>query len=156
MNVFANSRILINKLMKTSTAFVLILAILWAITCSGQSSRLPQRRSMSRSVQPSADEATRAWASFWRVIVPAINTKNRAALKRVMPQDFSDGLETVTPDAWFKFIDSRRLWKDLQKSFAGGTVTYRDQAVPTRLTRDRTLYFEFRNGRWYFAGVMGD
>jgi hypothetical protein len=141
--------------MKTFIAFTLILTFLWA-TGNGQSSRLPQRRSMSRSVQPSADEATRAWPSFWRVIVSAINTKNRAALKSMMPREFFDGLEIVTPDEWFKFVDSRRLWRDLQKSFRGGTVTYRDQAVPTRLTRDRTVYFEFRNGQWYFAGVMGD
>lgn len=86
----------------------------------------------------------------------AIKTKNRVALKSMMPREFFDGLEMVTPDEWFKFVDSRRLWRDLQKSFRGGTITYRDQAVPTRLTKDRTLYFEFRNSRWYFAGVMGD
>jgi hypothetical protein len=157
VNVFADSRMLNNKLrMKVFTALTLILVSLSATTGNGQSSRLPQRRSTSPFVQPSADEATRAWPSFWRVIVPAINTRNRAALKSMMPREFFDGLEIVTPDEWFKFVDSQRLWRDLQKNFRGRTITYRGQAVPTRLTRDRTLYFEFRNGRWYFAGVMGD
>jgi hypothetical protein len=29
--------------------------------------------------------------------------------------------------------------------------------VPTKLTRDNAYYFEFRkDGKWYFAGVVGD
>jgi len=62
-----------------------------------------------------------------------------------------------------KFIDENERsgsWRDLRKSFAKGTVVNRiwsSKGVPTRVTRDKGYYFEFRKDkRWYFAGVVGD
>jgi hypothetical protein len=64
---------------------------------------------------------------------------------------------------WLRFIDENERkgsWRDLQKSFARGTIVNKEwpsKGVPTRITRDKFYYFQFRkDGKWYFAGVVGD
>src|SRR6185312_5174110 len=49
--------------------------------------------------------ANQAWPAFWRQFLAAINTRNRSALKGVMPDDFYDGGGGLNPDEWIKFID---------------------------------------------------
>jgi hypothetical protein len=107
--------------------------------------------------------AERTWASFWRQFTLAINKKDHAALLRMMPSDFFDGGGGLTPKEWLKFIDENERngsWRDLRKSMAGGAKinrTWSAKGVPTKLTRDNAYYFEFRkDGKWYFAGVVGD
>jgi hypothetical protein len=107
--------------------------------------------------------AERAWPGFWRQFTLAINRKDHAALLRMMPSDFLDGGGGLTPREWLKFIDENEAkgsWRDLQKSMAGkakfdGALSVK--RVPTKVTRDKAYYFEFRkDGKWYFAGVVGD
>jgi len=81
----------------------------------------------------------------------------------MMPSDFFDGGGGMTPKEWLNFIDEnerRGSWQDLRRSMARGTRINRDwssKGLPTRVTRDNGYYFEFRkNGKWYFAGVVGD
>ncbi len=81
----------------------------------------------------------------------------------MMPNDFFDGGGGSTPSEWLRFIDQNERkgsWRDLQKSFAQGTVINRNwpsKGIPTRVTKDNRYYFEFRKDkRWYFAGVVGD
>jgi hypothetical protein len=107
--------------------------------------------------------ANRSWQSFWRQITAAINKKDRVALRKMMPNDFFDGGGGLTPSEWLQFIDDNEgngSWRDLQKSFAQGTVINRKwsaKGIPTRVTKDNGYYFEFRKDkRWYFAGVVGD
>ena len=107
--------------------------------------------------------AERTWANFWRQFTLAINKKDHAALLRMMPPDFFDGGGGLTPKQWLKFIDENEpngSWRDLRKSVAGGTKTNRiwsAKGTPTKVTRDNAYYFEFRkDGKWYFAGVIGD
>jgi hypothetical protein len=107
--------------------------------------------------------ANRSWQSFWRQIATAINKKDRVALRKMMPNDFFDGGGGLTPSEWLKFIDENERngsWRDLQKSFAQGTVinrTWSAKGLLTRVTKDNGYYFEFRKDkRWYFAGVVGD
>ena len=107
--------------------------------------------------------AEKAWADFWHQFTLAINKKDHAALLRMMPPDFSDGGGGLTARQWLKFIDAnetRGSWQDLRKSMAGGAKTNRTwsaKGVPTKVTRDNAYYFEFRkDGKWYFAGVVGD
>jgi hypothetical protein len=117
------------------------------------------------SQTPAARIATaeRTWASFWRQFTLAINKKDHAALLRMMPSNFFDGGGGLTPKEWLKFIDENERngsWRDLRKSVAGGTKidrTWSAKGVPTKVTRDNAYYFEFRrDGKWYFAGVVGD
>ena len=105
----------------------------------------------------------RAWPGFWRNFTAAINKKDHAALLKMMPSDFSDGGGGLSPSEWLKFIDENEgqgSWRDLRKSVAGGAKINRDwssKGIPTKVTRDRGYYFEFRkDGKWYFAGVVGD
>jgi hypothetical protein len=107
--------------------------------------------------------AEKTWASFWRQFTLAINKKDQTALLRMMPPNFVDGGGGLTPKEWLKFIDKNEpngSWRDLQKSMAGGANinrTWSGKGVPTKVTRDNAYYFEFRkDGKWYFAGVVGD
>jgi hypothetical protein len=107
--------------------------------------------------------ANQSWPSFWRRVTSAINSKDRVDLLKMMPDNFSDGGGGLTASEWLKFIDENERngsWKDLQKSFSRGSLIHSQwsaKGIPTRVTRDKHYYFEFRkNKRWYFAGVVGD
>jgi hypothetical protein len=107
--------------------------------------------------------ANRSWSSFWQQFTAAVNKKDRGALLKMMPRDFSDGGGGLTASEWLQFIeqnDKKGSWKDLKHSFAQGTVfnkKWSRKGTPTRVTRDNGYYFEFRKDkRWYFAGVVGD
>ena len=107
--------------------------------------------------------AERSWPGFWRQFTVAINKKDHASLLRMMPSDFSDGGGGLTPKEWLSFIDENERsgsWRDLQRSMARGAKinrTWSAKGVPTKVTRDKAYYFEFRkDGKWYFAGVVGD
>jgi hypothetical protein len=107
-------------------------------------------------------DANRRWVGFWRQFTVAVNKKDRDAIKKMMPDDFFDGGGGLTPSEWLRFIDENERngsWKDLQRSVATGTVKNRkwsSKGIPTKVTRDNRYYFEFRKGRWLFAGVVGD
>jgi len=108
-------------------------------------------------------EANRRWPSFWRQITAAINNKDRVALLKMMPDNFDDGGGGLTASEWLKFIDENKRngsWRDIQKSFARGTIVNKNwpsKGTPTRVTRDNAYFFEFRKDKkWYFAGVVGD
>jgi hypothetical protein len=107
--------------------------------------------------------ANASWQSFYSRFRAAVNKRDRAAMLRVMPGNFFDGGGGGTASEWLQFIDENAKngsWRDLQNSFAGGTVINRDwssKGVPTRVTKDNLYYFEFRKDKkWYFAGVVGD
>jgi hypothetical protein len=107
--------------------------------------------------------ADRAWAGFWRQFTAAVNKKDRVALKTMMATNFADDSGGLNATEWLRFIDENERkgsWRDLQKSFARGTIVNKEwpsKGVPTRITRDKFYYFEFRkDGKWYFAGVVGD
>jgi hypothetical protein len=107
--------------------------------------------------------ANGAWASFWRQFTAAVNKKDRVAVRKMMADNFADESGGLNATEWLRFIDENERkgsWRDLQKSFARGTVVNKEwpsKGVPTRITRDKFYYFEFRkDGKWYFAGVVGD
>jgi len=121
---------------------------------------------LSSFAQKPADKnatASQSWPGFWRQFTTAINKKDRTALLKMMPEDFSDGGGGLTAGEWLQFIDENERkgsWRDLQKSFARGTVVDKNgskKGKQTRVTRDNAYYFEFRKDKkWYFAGVVGD
>ena len=141
----------------------LILLGVWLILvgcASGQSSTKPRPTPPSRAVIVAANKA---WPAFWRVFLAAVKSKDHSALKKRMPDDFQDGGGGLNPDEWLQFIDENAKngsWRDLQKSFAAGTVFSKEwtkEGLPTRVTKDNGYYFEFRkDNRWYFAGIAGD
>jgi len=116
------------------------------------------------SAQNKTDSAAnRAWASFYAQFTAAVNKKDRVALKKMMAGNFADDSGGLNASEWLRFIDENERkgsWRDLQKSFARGTIVNKEwpsKGVPTRITRDKFYYFEFRkDGKWYFAGVVGD
>src|SRR3984893_3184823 len=73
--------------------------------------------------------ANRSWPSFWQQFIVAVSKKDRVALLRMMPPDFFDGGGGSTASEWLHFIaenDRNGSWKDLEHSFAQGTVFKRD------------------------------
>ena len=107
--------------------------------------------------------ANASWQSFYTAFRAAVDKRDRAAMLRMMPGDFFDGGGGGTASEWLQFIDGSAKngsWRDLQKSFAQGTVINRNwssKGIPTRVTKDNGYYFEFRRDKkWYFAGVVGD
>lgn len=137
----------------TKTSYFLTTLVLLCVP----SVTLPQSSSARIAV------AERSWPTFWRQFTAAINKKDHDALLKVMPTDFSDGGGGLSAKEWLQFIDENERngsWRDLRKSVARGARTNRDwsrKGVPTKVTRDNHYYFEFRkDGKWYFAGVVGD
>ena len=137
--------------MKTNRILAMVLLLLAASATFAQTSRATNAA------------ANRSWQSFWRQITTAINKKDRVALRKMMPNNFDDGGGGLTPSEWLKYIDENERngsWRDLQKSFAQGTVVNKNwpaKGIPTRVTKDNRYFFEFRKDKkWYFAGVVGD
>src|SRR5882672_4204527 len=50
-------------------------------------------------------DANRSWPSFWRQVTAAVNKKDRAALIRMMPDNFDDGGGGLSGREWLKFMD---------------------------------------------------
>lgn len=116
----------------------------------------------SQSTASRIATAERSWPPFWSQFKMAINKKDHAALLRVMPSDFFDGGGGYNAKEWLKLMDEneqRGSWRDIKRSVAGGAKTHRAwsaKGMPTKVTRDNGYYFEYRRGKWYFAGVVGD
>ena len=107
--------------------------------------------------------ANASWQSFYTAFRTAVSRRDRVAMQWMMPDDFFDGGGGGTASEWLRFIDEnakKGSWRDLQKSFAKGTVidpSSSRKGIPTRITKDNRYYFEFRKDKkWYFAGVVGD
>src|SRR5438034_11720696 len=85
--------------------------------------------------------ANRSWPSFWRQITAAINKKDRAALKKMMANNFSDESGGLNGTELLKYIDEnarKRSLRDLQKSFTKGTKVNKNwlsKGNSTKLTK---------------------
>lgn len=137
----------------TRKSYFLATLVLLCIPCATVSQSSSSRMSV----------AERSWPTFWRQFTTAINKKDHAALLKLMPTNFSDESGGLNGKEWLKFMDENERngsWRDLQKSVAGGAKVNKNwpsKGVPTKVTRDNHYYFEYRkDGKWYFAGVVGD
>lgn len=101
--------------------------------------------------------AGKSWNMFWTQFSSAVKSKNKAAVKRLMVSEsnFLDGGGGETRDEWLSRI-AKCCWREVQKSVAGGTVPYNEGDFQGRITKDRTLIFQYTGNKWRFAGVMGD
>ena len=97
------------------------------------------------------------WNTFWKQFSSAVKSKNKAAVKRLMVSEsnFLDGGGGETRNEWLNRI-AKCCWSDMQRSVAGGTVSYSESGFKGRITKDQTLLFQYTGGKWYFAGAMGD
>ena len=102
-------------------------------------------------------------AGFWQQFTAAANKNDRVAFRKMMAPNFADDSGGLKGTEWLRFMDENERqgsWRDFQKSLARGTIVHKawsSKGVPTRITKDQFYYFEFRkDGKWYFAGVVGD
>ena len=102
--------------------------------------------------------AAKSWNSFWTQFSSAVNSKNKAAVKKLMASenDFSSGGGGETRDEWLAMIEKEKIWGLLQKAVKGGAKSYSYEGKPSRVTRDNQLIFVFIRGRSRFVGPMGD
>jgi hypothetical protein len=120
-----------------------------------------------RLVRENTDSANASsrddWESFWKSFRVAINTRNRAALRKTMGSEFSwPGEGAVSPNVWLEFQDRtnawRTLWRDMQRSIASGTKPYHDSSDrrETRVTNDKAMLFQRGDdGKWRWIGFLG-
>lgn len=139
---------------KMKSRYLLVVAAFMLSACAASA------QSSSNKTQAASN---RAWAGFWSQFTAAVNKKDRAAVRKLMAANFADDSGGLNATEWLRYIDENERngsWRDLQKSFARGTVVNKEwpsKGVPTRITKDKHYYFEFRkDGKWYFAGVVGD
>jgi hypothetical protein len=55
-----------------------------------------------------------------------MNKKDHAALLRMMPSDFFDGGDGLTPNEWLKFIDENEpngSWRDLENQWLAEPIS---------------------------------
>jgi len=102
----------------------------------------------------------KAWPSFWANFTVAMNKKDRKTLPQMVCDKFLDPSDygELSTSKWIEIMDEQNSWRDYQRSLARGTkpATWVSGEPPTRWTRDDHLYFEFRNGKWCWAGLAGD
>ena len=69
--------------------------------------------------------ANTGWQRFYSAFRAAVNKRDRDAMLGMMPDDFFEGGGGETASKWLRFIDENAKngsWRDLQNSFARGTV----------------------------------
>lgn len=113
------------------------------------------------------------WDSFWNTFRSAAQSKNRAALRELMPQhfDYSFGGGPQTPEAAFAFWDDPKLkgWDALIQATANGAVDYKPppqwqlkgkvKIAPREATADdyihwRAVFEQGPDGRWHFVSFL--
>lgn len=144
--------------MRKIQMLVLILMLLAPFTISGQKIA-PRGKTISR--ESSSAAAEREWPSFWQSFRTAINKRDRAALKGMLPSRFeTNGGGDYSPEKWIRLMDTNKLWSDVQKKAALGTKPYPSDRRPWRITNDEeqgALMFAFgKDGKWRWVAVMGD
>ncbi len=90
-------------------------------------------------------QANKSWNSFWTQFTAAVNSKNKAAVKRLMAaeKDFDSGGGSENRDQWLRLVEKQNYWTSLQKSVRSGTKSHTDfNDRPTRVTKDEALIFE--------------
>src|SRR6185436_978424 len=93
----------------------------------------------SQTVRSTSLPANASWKSFYVGFCAAVNKRDRITMLELMPDDFFDGGGGLTAKEWLQFIDENEQngsWKDLQKSFARGTVVSKNRngkGIPTRV-----------------------
>jgi len=106
------------------------------------------------SVSYAQSAADKAWKPFWTKFSRAMKNKNRAVLKSLMAKDFDSNCITGEPrNCWLKLMDDENLWGNHQEVVASGTISCGKNC---RVTVDKYLIFNYKNGRWLWTTLWGD
>ncbi len=101
--------------------------------------------------------ANKSWPSFWTKFSSAVRAKNREAVKNLMASEseFSASGSTGRDD-WLDFLHDNNGWISVQRSVAKGVRPFSGTGIPSRITRDSNLIFQYIHGKWRFMGPGGD
>ena len=136
-------------------------------SCSKESS------TPSKVSSPTATASAPDWDLFWKDFRSAVQNKNRAALRTLMPQhfDYSFGGGPQTPEAAFASWDTPEIngWDALIQATADGAVDYKPppqwqlkgrvkisppKASAADYTHWRAVFEQGPEGRWYFVSFL--
>jgi len=96
-----------------------------------------------------AAKANARWAAFWKKFSSAVSRKDGRQFIALSKGFKSAGGETI--EQYVEWTD----WSELSKSVRKGTERYEPGAPGIiRVTRDRDLLFEYKNGSWNFIGEL--
>lgn len=101
----------------------------------------------AQSAQTKANANAR-WSAFWTRFSSAVNKKDRKKVVTLASSNFF----TAGGDTIHTFLEGVN-WSELRASVRKGTMPHRsnDETI-MRITRDKDLMFEYRNGKWKFWG----
>lgn len=98
------------------------------------------------------------WDPFWILFSNAVKQKDKGALLKLALYDseFDGGAGGESAKDWAERMVSNREWKTFIADINKGVVrdTYRGKGG--KITKECALYFEFKNDKWYWAGVLVD
>lgn len=102
--------------------------------------------------------AEKSWKPFWAQFTAAVKSKSKPAVKRLMSseKDFFSGGGGESRNEWLKMLDESKLWSEVQRTVAKGVNNYNEDGKAGRITKDRSLIFQYIGGKWRFVGIMGD
>ena len=116
----------------------------------------PTQTQSPANTQPKSKEE--AWPIFWSSFTNALKQKDKAGLLKLAmnASDFDGGAGGETPNDWATRMVSNSEWKTFVADVNKGVVpdTYRHKGG--KITNNCALYFEFKNKKWYWAGVLVD
>lgn len=94
------------------------------------------------------------WDAFWTKFSAAVNQRDKNAMIALSLQtnEFFDGGGGGTAAQWINTADEE-TWKYWQKAITKGTKVFEKTQ---RITKNDYMYFDFKNGNWFWAGVVGD
>lgn len=94
------------------------------------------------------------WDVFWTKFSAAVNQRDKNAMIALSLQtnEFFDGGGGGTAAQWINTADEE-TWKYWQKAVSKGTKVFEKSQ---RITKNDYMYFDFKNGNWCWAGVVGD
>jgi hypothetical protein len=99
-----------------------------------------------------------AWTDFWSDFSNAVKQKDKATLLKLAINDseFDGGAGGEIKNDWAERIISNEEWEIFIADINKGVVPDEYRGKGGKITKECALYFEFKNNKWYWAGVLVD
>jgi hypothetical protein len=98
------------------------------------------------------------WVDFWSNFSIAVKQKDKTTILKLALSDseFDGGAGGESANDWVERMVSNVEWNTFIADINNGVVpdTYRGKGG--KITKKCALYFEFKNNKWYWAGVLVD
>ena len=122
---------------------------------SKQDSNLTKANVPPKSVQLKS-EKEESWDAFWILFSNAVKQKNKVALLNLASKGdaFDGGAGGDSPEDWAGRMVGSEEGKYFISVINMGVKPDDIRGKGGKITKKHALYFEFRNNKWYWAGVL--